>query len=241
MANRLMLAFLTAAVPAGALFAQTSPAPRATAATTDVPVAKVVLFSSGVGYFEHAGTVRGNSTTELRFKTAQINDILKSIVLQDQDGGRVGAITYPSQDPIGKTLKSFQVDITQNPGMAQLLNQLRGARVTVQSQAERLSGTVLGVETRTKMTDRGEPLVSVLNLLSGATIRSVDLGTISSLSLDDPVLEDELNKALASLSQARDQDKKPVTISFTGTGERRVRVGYVVETPVWKTSYRLLL
>ncbi|MEO7086572.1 MAG: DUF4139 domain-containing protein, partial [Gemmatimonadaceae bacterium] len=42
-------------------------------------------------------------------------------------------------------------------------------------------------------------------------------------------------------SQARDQDKKPVTISFTGTGERRVRVGYVVETPVWKTSYRLLL
>jgi hypothetical protein len=32
-----------------------------------------------------------------------------------------------------------------------------------------------------------------------------------------------------------------VTINFTGTGERRVRIGYVVETPVWKTSYRLLL
>ena len=64
-----------------------------------VPVTKVMLFSSGVGYFEHAGSVRGNASTELRFKTSQINDILKSLVLQDQDGGRVGAITYPSQDP----------------------------------------------------------------------------------------------------------------------------------------------
>ena len=32
-----------------------------------------------------------------------------------------------------------------------------------------------------------------------------------------------------------------MTINFTGNGERRVRIGYVVETPVWKTSYRLLL
>ena len=39
----------------------------------------------------------------------------------------------------------------------------------------------------------------------------------------------------------RDQDKKPVTINFTGDGERHVRIGYVVETPVWKTSYRLIL
>ena len=109
-------------------------------ATTDVPVTKVVLFSSGVGYFEHAGSVRGNGTTELRFKTSQINDILKSIMLQDQDGGKVGAITYPSQDPLAKTLKSFQVDITQNPSLAELLNQLRGATVTIQSQAEKLDG-----------------------------------------------------------------------------------------------------
>ena len=104
---------------------------------TDVPVQSVMLFSSGVGFFEHAGTVRGNSATELRFKTTQINDILKSLVLQDQDGGRVSAITYPSQDPVGKTLRSFQVDITANPSLADLLNQLRGARVSVQSRAPR--------------------------------------------------------------------------------------------------------
>lgn len=216
-------------------------ATRLTSANADVPVAKVVLFSSGVGYFEHAGTVHGTSFTELRFKTSQINDILKSVVLQDQDGGKIGAITYPSQDPLAKTLKSFQVDITQNPSLEQLLNQLRGARVTLQAQAEHFSGTILGVENRMRATDRGPVQASTLNLLAGATIRSIDLQTISNLSLDDPQLQDELTKALASLVQARDQDKKPVTINFAGTGDRRVRLGYVVETPVWKTSYRLLL
>jgi hypothetical protein len=209
---------------------------------TNVPVSKVMLFSSGVGYFEHTGSVRGTSSTELRFKTSQINDILKSLVLLDQDGGKVGLITYPSQDPLTKTLRSFQVDITRNPSLADLLNQLRGARVTVQAQAERLSGTILGVENRRKAAERGETIETpVLNLLTGASIRSVELQSISNLSLDDPQLQEELTKALAALAQARDQDKKPVTINFAGNGERRVRIGYVVETPIWKTSYRLLL
>jgi hypothetical protein len=155
--------------PVGILSAQ-----MARPVTTDVPVAKVMLFSSGVGYFEHAGVVHGNSATELRFKTTQINDILKSLMLQDQGGGHVGAIIYPSQDPLAKTLKSFQVDITQNPSLADLLNQLRGARVTVQAQGEHLSGTVLGVESRRRTTEKGETVVSpVLNLLTGATIRSL--------------------------------------------------------------------
>ncbi|HEV8292014.1 MAG TPA: hypothetical protein VGP94_08820, partial [Tepidisphaeraceae bacterium] len=79
----------------------------------DVPVKVVVLFSSGVGYFEHAGAVNGNASSELRFKTQQINDILKSLVLQDTGQGKVSTIVYPSQDPIGKTLASFQVDISK--------------------------------------------------------------------------------------------------------------------------------
>src|SRR5262249_7841630 len=35
--------------------------------------------------------------------------------------------------------------------------------------------------------------------------------------------------------------KKTVSLGFSGAGKRPVRVGYVVERPIWKTSYRLLL
>jgi hypothetical protein len=212
------------------------------AGNTDVPVRTVMLFSSGVGYFEHAGTVRGNSTTELSFRTAQINDILKSLVLHDLDGGRVSNVTYPSQDPIARTLRSFKVDIAENPGLASLLNQLRGSRITLRAQGENITGIILGVENRRLPVERGEPAaVPVLNILSGPTIKSVELATVVGLTLDDPQLQEELTLALAAVSQSRDQDRKPVQINFSGSGDRRVRVGYVVETPVWKTSYRLLL
>src|SRR3954468_23405788 len=159
---------------AAVAYGQTEPNSPATK-PSDVPVKAVVLFSSGVGYFEHFGSVKGDGSTELRFKTNQINDILKSLVLQDLDGGRVSTITYPSQDPIAKTLRSFQVDITNNPPLADLLNQLRGAKVTVQAQAEKLTGTILGVEKKRKPQEKGEPVeYSVMNLLAGATIRAID-------------------------------------------------------------------
>jgi hypothetical protein len=221
----------------------TAPAPAA--AQQDVPVKVVVLFSSGVGYFEHFGTVRGDGSTELRFKTQQINDILKSLVLQDLDGGKVAAVTYPSQDPVAKTLKSFQVDITANPSLAELLNQLRGARVSVSAGAEEQQGTVLGVEKKQRPVGKDESAkpveVAVLNLLTEGGIRSVQLDEVRNLKIEDPQLRAELQRALTALAQARDQDKKPVSISFRGQGDRRVRLGYVVEAPVWKTSYRLIL
>ena len=232
------LALAASLAPVVAALGQSPSAPS----RTTVPVKRVVLFSSGVGYYEHDGTVHGDVATELRFKADQISDVLKSLVLQDRDGGHVAAVTYPSQAPISKTLKSFQVDITNNPSLADLLNQLRGARVTVQGPGEHISGTILGVESRRKSAGVGEPIVvPTLDLLAGGTIRAIELPSVTGLSFDDPQLEEELTKALAALAQARDQDKKPVTVDFNGTGDRRVRIGYVVEAPVWKTSYRLLL
>lgn len=222
--------------------AQDAPAAQP-AKQADVPVKAVVLYSSGVGYFEHFGSVQGDGSTQLNFKTQQINDILKSLVLQDLDGGKVNAITYPSQDPIAKTLASFQVNISTNPPLADLLNQLRGARVTVGYLSETRNGVILGVEKRPMLQLPGSPAVDtwMLNLLDGATIRQIELNKVNDVKIEDAKLQEEMTRALAALSQARDQDKKPVSIAFQGQGDRRVRIGYVVETPVWKTSYRLLI
>src|ERR1700742_519401 len=113
-----MRKLLTAAVLTLAIFAvapvpsSAQDAPATTQPVTSVPVKSVVLFSSGVGYFEHRGIVHADTAAEFRFKTDQINDILKSLVLKDLDGGKVNTVLYPSQDPIEKTLKSFAVDIT---------------------------------------------------------------------------------------------------------------------------------
>src|SRR3954467_11121192 len=103
---KIVVALLVAAFSAGAQ--------SVTPARQEVPVARVALFSSGVGYFEHAGTVHGDGTPELRFRTSQMNDVLKSLVVQDEGGGLVKEITYSSQDPVSKTLHSMQFEITAN-------------------------------------------------------------------------------------------------------------------------------
>ncbi|MBS0657645.1 MAG: DUF4139 domain-containing protein [Verrucomicrobia bacterium] len=210
---------------------------------TDLPVKEIALFSSGVGYFQHEGPVKDNARVELQFKTAQINDILKSLVPRDLGGGTVSTVTYPSQDPIEKTLRSFQVDITANPPLADLLNQLRGAKVTLTAGTEKMAGVIVGVETR-EVPGGGEratpPKTQFLNVLTGGAIRTVAVNDLRGLQFEDAGLQSELEKALSALAAARDKDKKTVALQFNGKGERAVRLGYVVETPVWKTSYRLV-
>ncbi len=155
--------------PAAVLAPATQPAQNA-----EVPVREVVLFSSGVGYFEHAGTVNGDAATELRFKTEQINDILKSLLLQDLDGGTVGTVNYPGLAPLAHTLKRFQVDITANPDMADLLNQLRGAKITVTTRVanEPATGIILGVEKKLRANgDKAAVEEMRLNLKVGRQFR----------------------------------------------------------------------
>ena len=41
-----------------------------------LPVRRVVLYKSGVGYFEHLGRVRGNQTITIDFTSGQLDDVL---------------------------------------------------------------------------------------------------------------------------------------------------------------------
>ena len=84
-------------------------------------------------------------------------------------------------------------------------------------------------------------MVSVLNLWCAEGMRSVKLSEVQRLRFLNPVMESEVRKALETLASSHDTQKKAVSISFTGEGERDVRVGYVIENPIWKTSYRLVL
>src|SRR4051794_26014746 len=95
--------------------------PNAGEGAAALPLSEVVLYTSGVGYFQRDGHVEANAQVELRFKTEDINDLLKSLVVQDFDGGQVSTVTYGSRDPIDKILRSFGIDLTSNPGLGDLL------------------------------------------------------------------------------------------------------------------------
>jgi hypothetical protein len=207
-----------------------------------VPVKRVVLFSSGVGYFEHRGKVNGDASVDLKFNVDDINDLLKSMVLQDLSGGRISTVTYGSRDPITKTLQTFAIDLTQDQTLGQLLAQIRGERVEIEAP-NKIEGTIVGVEKKREYIARGERFVETeyINVLTNEGLRRVPLDSVGRIKLANKDLDKELRQALTVLAQGHATDKKTVTLKFLGQGERDVRVGYIQEAPVWKTSYRLVL
>ena len=224
-----------------AYFFAEAPASADEHASEKIPVERIVLFNSGVGFFEHRGEVQDNDEVELQFKTTDINDLLKSMVLQDLGGGSIPMVSYGSRDPITKTLKTFAIDLTNNPTLFDLLTQVRGRELIVQAPHE-IRGTMVGAESRSQAVAGGEPIkADYINLLTEEGLQSIALSAISRIQMADADLEKEFRAALKTLASANNTDKKTVTIKFLGKGQRPVRVGYIREAPVWKTSYRLVL
>ena len=230
-----------------ALFGAAAPAWAQQPSAAELPVGRIVLFSSGVGYFQRDGQVNGNAKIDLKFQSGDINDLLKSLVLQDLNGGKISTVEYDNRDPIDKTLKSFAVDLTSNPSISTLLDQVRGERLAISGQDDKggafnLEGIVVGVEKVSKPAGKDQVIkTQQLNLLTEQGIESQLIPNIQRIRFVKPELEREFRKALQILAAGNDKQKKSVTLNFLGNGRRTVRVGYVTEAPIWKTSYRLSL
>ncbi|MEJ5295212.1 MAG: hypothetical protein WHT28_08200, partial [Fimbriimonadales bacterium] len=208
----------------------------------DLPVSRVVLYRSGVGYIERTGTVNGNARIQLSLREPQMNDILKSLVLVDFDGGRIEPVQYTTRDPLNRVLSSYAINIADNPSRAELLKRLRGVPVEVFTQST-IKGTVLSVEERTVRDEksgqtRTEPL---LHLLTGEGITTIALSEVSRFRVLDERLQKELENALLALASGLDTNRKVLELAFTGRGQRRVLIGYITEMPLWKMSYRLVI
>ena len=103
------------------------------------------------GHFQHDGTVQGESRVDLRFTVDQINDVFKSLGVQDAGGGRISTVSYGSRDPIMKTLGSFGIYLTSNPTLGQLLDQIRGEAIKL-ATPNSIKGTIIGVERKQQAT-----------------------------------------------------------------------------------------
>ncbi len=213
----------------------------------ELPITRVVMYNSGVGYFARSGEVVDDARVDLSFREEDINDLLKSMTLEDFNGGRIAAVSYDSREPISRTLASFAVNLDGNPPFSNILTQLRGERVevvltpTAVNQPGKLNGVIIGVEKQKVPAGNTTLDVEALNLWCAEGVRSVKLQEIQQLKFLNPVIESEFRRALEVLSLSHDTQKKAVSLYFAGQGKRKIQVSYVMEAPIWKTSYRLML
>jgi hypothetical protein len=208
------------------------------------PVTKVVLYKHGMGYIERQGKVRDTATMQLAFRADQMKDLLTSFYAVDLSGGRIVSVQYETKDPLSKQIQDILITVPENNALSQFLTQLKGARITVKASGETIEGRVLGTEPIIELSTTGQTVRNSFRLViltDAGPIRSADLFAITEFSLADEALQRDLSRLLTLTLDSKYTNRKKLTLTASGQGEREVRLGYLVEMPIWKTSYRLIL
>ncbi len=213
----------------------------ADAAAAELTLKRVLLSTGGVGYFEYEAVIDGNATLELEVRLDQVDDVLKSIVVFDDKGG-VGAISLPGREPLAQVFRDLPFGPEALVSRAALLNALRGARVRITGD-RRIEGRLLAVEPeQTRLADNGGTITRQrVSLMAVSGLRQFILEDAETLEFVDPALGAQVDQALAAITAYRAQDRRRLSVEMLGAGRRTVRVAYVVATPLWKATYRLIL
>lgn len=220
------------------------------AAETDLGLERVVLYRNGVGYFERVGEV-DDDVLRIKVRRDQVNDLLKSLTVIDRKSGQAVSVSMPL-DPQSWANAALS---TLGPGrgsLAQVLDGLRGTEVVLRTSVGRMRGRVVMVERTENEPDptariappSGEELPTVdhkVTLVNGDDLSVVRLSKVTGFTLLDGDVALQLNRRLdASAGEGMFQQIE-VEIRLAGAKSHDLVVSYVVEAPMWKPTYRVVL
>jgi hypothetical protein len=204
----------------------------------ELPVRTVVLYKHGVGYFERSGALGPGESARLDFRAEEMNDVLKSLTINDQ-GGKVTGLRYDSSIPLDQKLTEFPFRINNGEPLSAVIDQLKGARIEMEFGPQKMAGAI--VSARLIEGDKDRPEREQLTLLmDSGELRNVDLAAATAIRCTDLKLQLQFKDYLAALTGARSKDKRSVYIDSTDSKSRDVRAAYIMPMPAWKSSYRLL-
>lgn len=207
----------------------------------ELPVTRVVLSSSGLGQFTHSGAVAGGETVDLAVRLEQVDDVLKSLTVFDAAGG-AGAVSLVGKAALDELFRDLPFDRSALASPDGLLNALIGAEVEITGPVA-AKGRVLKVVAEPVATPDGKTVSTRhrLSLVTDKGIVQAVLEEATSFAFSDPRVRAEIDRALSGLAATRAKDRRQVSLAVTGAGKRDLAVGYVVASPIWKTTWRLVL
>lgn len=208
----------------------------------EIPVDRVILSTSGLANFVHKMEVKDNATVEFPVRFEQVDDILKSLVIFDRKG-RLGGVTLPGKQPLEQVFKDlpFTQDQLANPML--LINAYQGATITLTGGGNApVTGKVIQVTPEQTELDDGKTIYKHrISIMTGAGMRQAILEDLQSVHFDDAKIRGEISRALDSIRENGTSERRMLTVSLPGEGPRPVTLSYVVDAPLWKTAYRLVL
>lgn len=208
----------------------------------DLPVRRVVLYKSGVGFFEHQGEIQGNQTVGIDFTNGQLNDVLQSLTLLDLNGGRITGVNYNSQAPLSQRLVSLNLPLAEKTDVAQFYGALRGVRLEIKGPSGVITGRLLSMERKTRSSGGTTLEVDLATVVSDlGEVRTVEITPAVSVQVAERDVSQKVSQYLSLLASVRQEELRRLTVATAGTGERQLYLSYISEVPVWKTTYRIVL
>jgi len=227
----------------------------AAAAGAPLPLKRVRLYETGVGYFERGGTV-GTEGLSLPVPEGHLDDALKTMVVLSPDGsGRVSGISFASSVSanMGRAIAGLDPEGDGQLSLPTLLESLEGAPVSVTTKGRQvIKGRLVKLEAPnaaercvTEVVDgkrrrqcENDPSRRILVLTEGGGLRRFDIDDIDEVKPTDPAWSKRMESAMSSLSRGGgSKDAKAIKVQ----GQGQVRLGYIAESPVWRSTYRLVL
>lgn len=230
-----------------------------------LPLRTVRFYEVGVGYFERKGQLDGASTLTLPLPTSQLDDALKSLVVLSSDGkARLAAVEFDSTvgPELGRALAGLE-GVSEAPlDWVRVLRSMKGADVAVQTRGDTIRGRLVDV-LDASADERGEcvePIpqqvsvkagegvsnhcralaksASLVMLTSEGSLKRIRSTEVQGVKPRDAGLSDRLRTALSAVVPGSDQLSRGVRV--LGTPGSQVTLGYVTETPVWRSTYRVV-
>lgn len=247
MSRRAWLA-LPAALLAVGCHASPAPAPRT--ASTILPLRTVRFYETGVGYFERSGSVDPGQGTSVPVPAAHIDDALKTLVVTGP-GGIVHGLEFSSSVSSGmaRALGGLPLGSEGPIQYKDVLAGLKGSAVEVRTERESVAGRLVDViekspaaddsdDKKAKPAETPPPALELLVLSDRAEVRTFRSSQVVSVRPTDPVVAARWSIALDTLSARSAQTQRLLRVM---SGSANVTIGYVAETPVWRTTYRMVM
>ncbi len=211
-------------------------------------VKKVIIFKHGVSYYILEGNLKGSDNFELEFKIDEMDDVLKSLfVLDTSEKGYISSISYDAALDTSQLLKSIMLNIPDINSFTSLISQIKGAQVNVTISGNKsLSGRIMGIEESEKIVKTEKVIDKILIILQDDDVISKhSFDEIKSVDILNEEIKKDLKFFLNTVIAGKRKDAKKILINCESGGkddvERNIFVSYIRESPIWKTSYRLIM
>ena len=216
-------------------------AASAPAVADELALRRVLLSTGGVGYFEYEAQVDGDTALTLDVRLDQVDDVMKSVVVYDERG-TIGDISLPGREPLREVFRDLPFGPEALNSPVALLSAMRGAEVRVTGTRSTTGRIVSVTAEATRLPgDGGTVTRNRVSLMTADGLQQIILEETDAVQFVDAALQAQLDTALEAVALHNTPDRRALEVRVAGTGERRVRVGYVIEAPLWKTSYRLTM